>query len=167
MTENVRRILVPVDFSGQSERATQYACDLAAHLGAGIELLHVVDDPFLSTLWGPGIDGGKSVEPLDRRVAHASSKLIEVAAVARQHRVPVQFVILEGTPARMIARHAAAFGFDLIVMGTHGRRGLAHLIHGSVAEKVRRTACCPVLTLKPEDSTDRMVHDIEFAQVVV
>lgn len=167
MTENVRRILVPVDFSGQSDQATQYACDLAVHLGAGIELLHVVDDPFLSKLWGAVIDAGGSVEALDRRVAHASSKLIDVAAVARRHRVPVQFVILEGTPARMIAKHAAAFGVDLIVMGTHGRRGLARLIHGSVAGQVRRTAGCPVLTLKPEPSTHRMVHDIEFAQVVV
>jgi nucleotide-binding universal stress UspA family protein len=165
MTENMRRILVPVDFSVQSEQATRYACDLAEHVGAGIELLHVVDDPFLSTPWRLDTDSGGSAEPLDRRVTDASSKLMDVAAAARRRRVPVRFVILEGRPARMIAQHAAACGFDLIVMGTHRRRGLAHLIRGSVSEQVRRTARCPVLTLTPETATNRAVRDIALAGV--
>ncbi len=167
MTENVRRILVPVDFSARSEQAMRYACDLAVDVGGRIELLHVIHDPRLSKPWGLDTDSGGAAEPLDRRVADASSKLMDVAAVARRHRVPVQFVILAGTPARMIAKHATACGFDLIVMGTHGRRGLDHLIHGSVSEQVRRTACCPVLTLKPSAARDKGFHDIALARVAV
>ena len=167
MSDIVRRILVPIDFSAHSQRVTQYACELAARLGARVELLHVVDDPLLSRALGPDLYPDGSAETGEQLVANASTKLREAAIAARRHGAPVQFVVLQGNPARMIVKQASAYDCDVIVMGTHARTGLAHLVFGSVAERVRRSAGCPVLTLNPVAGTHSLVHDLELASVAV
>ena len=167
MSDIVRRILVPVDFSVHSQHVTRYACELAARLGARVELLHVVDDPFLARALGPELYPGGSAETAEQLVADASTKLREAAIAARRHGAPVQFVVLRGNPARMIVKQASACDCDVIVMGTHARTGVAHLILGSVAERVRRSAACPVLTLNSVAGQHPDVHDLELASVTV
>jgi nucleotide-binding universal stress UspA family protein len=142
----IARILVPTDFSPASDLALQYAIDLADRLRCRIDLLHVVDDVTIPTLY-PGSD--VEVPALREQVmSEASAQLTKVldrcVAAGVMTTAHVQF----GTPARVIADTAENRGTDLIVMGTHGRGAIAHLLVGSVAERVVRIAPCAVLTVR-------------------
>ena len=165
MTDTIRRILVPVDFSAHSERATQYACELAARVGARVELLHVVDDPFLSNAWSPEIFLAAPVQILDELVADASIRLSAYTSTAECRTVALHSVVLRGQAAPMIVAHAASCDVDLIVMGTHGRTGLSHFLLGSVTERVLRTATCPVLTIKLPGEPKPSATEPAFAHV--
>jgi universal stress protein A len=143
----ITRILVPVDFSTHADRAFGYALTLARSFDASVELLHVVEDPFAGGGWGSevylsDIDGLRA-----RAIEQASVRLEECRAALLAQDVPVATTVRMGRPAQTIVEHAKAIGADLIVMGTRGRTGLAHMIAGSVAERVVRTALCPVLTV--------------------
>jgi nucleotide-binding universal stress UspA family protein len=153
----ITRILVPVDFSDHADRALGYALTLAKSFGACVELLHVVEDPFAAGGWGsevyiPDLDG------LRRRAIEDASKQLDACRSAiLGEGVPVVATVLMGAVAQTIVEYATADAANLIVMGTHGRTGLAHLILGSVAERVVRKAPCPVLTVGTSDVT-RDVH---------
>jgi nucleotide-binding universal stress UspA family protein len=148
MTQAISRILVPVDFSAHSEDALRYAVSLAGRLGASLELLHVVEDPFLSGAWSSELYLPNGAELLDSIVSDAKRRLSDLKDLIVQGRVPASTVVLKGPPAPTIIDHAKDGQFDLVVMGTHGRTGLAHLFMGSVAEAVARRAPCPVLTIR-------------------
>ena len=166
MSQIIRRILVPVDFSEHSDRATWYACELAACVGARVELLHVVEDPFVSGAWSPGVYLGPSAEILEGILTDAQNRLERAASAAASSGLRPHVVVLRGHPAQSIVEYAKACDADLIVMGTHGRTGIAHLLLGSVAERTLRTAACPVLTTKLTPATTRVVDDVEHASVV-
>ena len=155
MTEIIRRILVPIDFSEQSERAMRYAAHFAHKLGARIELLHVVEDPFLSGAWSTEVYLLNPAQVLDQLVLDARKRLSDCARRLAAEGVHTQAAVLTGPPARMIVEHASTGEFDLIVMGTHGRTGLSHVFLGSVAERVLRVAPCAVLTVKSGIATAR------------
>jgi nucleotide-binding universal stress UspA family protein len=143
----ITRILVPVDFSAHANRAIDYAVMLARSSHATVELLHVVEDPFAEGGWGsevivPDIDGLR-----ERAIADASVRLDECRAALLPQELPVSASVRMGRPAQTIVEFAETVHADLIVMGTRGRTGLAHVIAGSVAERVVRTAHCPVLTV--------------------
>jgi nucleotide-binding universal stress UspA family protein len=142
----IRKILVPVDFSTASDHAAHYAVALARQLGAAIELIHVWEIPVYTF-----IDGAVMVGPetITRVTGDLQTKLDQLAARHRDHDVTITAHLLEGVPEREIGAHAATAGFDLIVMGTHGRGGLARMILGSVAERVVRTSTVPVLAVPP------------------
>jgi len=150
MTQSISRILVPVDFSTHSDQALRYAASLARRLGASLELLHVVEDPFMAGAWSSEVYFPNVTELLDSMIADARRRLSDLKDVVAPERVPISTVVLKGRPAPAILEHAKGGHFDLVVMGTHGRTGLAHLFMGSVAEAVVRRAPCPVLTLRPE-----------------
>jgi universal stress protein A len=147
MPTSITRILVPMDFSPHALHAMDYAAGLAAHLGAAIELFHVVEDPVLSNasaeIYVPNLE-----ELRDSLIDDAGRRLAKCKAAIRGRGVPVMTTIRLGRPAYTIVEYATAARPSLIVMGTHGRTGLAHLLMGSVAERVIRTAPCPVLTLR-------------------
>lgn len=136
----IRRILQPTDFSEWSEVAFRLATALARDYGASLIVLHVASNPAMVMADGiipPAVDDAKDSlrEELQRiQTPDTSVHLI--------HRLE------EGNPASEILRVAQAVGADLIVMGTHGRRGLKRLLMGSVAEQVVRNSPCPVLTVK-------------------
>ena len=157
MTEAITRILVPVDFSAHSERALRYATTLANRFNATMEVLHVVEDPFVSGAWSPEAVAPNIPELLDDLVAAARGKLDEMkaAAIAKgaRFKTTVLTTVVSGRPADSITDYAQTERFDLIVMGTHGRTGLSHVLLGSVAERVVRTAPCPVMTVR--DTTPR------------
>lgn len=146
MPPRINTILVPVDFSAGSVAAVEWAQALAGAFGAKIVLLSVIDVSVSAIMGGPG---GVMVPPppeslLDQMREEARTEMAEVAA-----RVPgATTVIREGTPRHEILEVAADVKADLIVMGTHGRTGLAHLLFGSVAEHVVRHSEVPVFTIR-------------------
>ena len=144
----IARILVPTDFSAASDAALTYARSLARQFGASINLVHVFEDPFTS---GAFIGDGTVTMPLDLRESLERLATEQLAARHAEHLgvLPLSSTdLLTGPTAKRIVEHAEKTRADLIVMGTHGRSGLSHLLLGSVAEKVVRDAPCSVLTVR-------------------
>jgi nucleotide-binding universal stress UspA family protein len=138
-----RTILVPVDFSACSETALDYAVDLAAKLDAKVYILNVIGIP------APGVhELGAALPPaLIESIAHDCEAALQKLGEARRPKAQIADTLLRTGDARDVIIHIAGdIGADLIVMGTHGRRGRALL--GSVAESVVRTSPCPVLTIR-------------------
>jgi nucleotide-binding universal stress UspA family protein len=149
MTESINRILVPVDFSAHSDRALRYAAKLAGQVGASVELLHVVENinyGAFSEVYVPNMP-----DLMQELVNDGVQRLTSLKATLFPHGADVETAVFVGHPASAIVDHARAGGFDLIVMGTHGRTGLSHMFMGSVAERVVRTAPCAVLTVRGAD----------------
>jgi universal stress protein A len=137
---SVRTILHPTDFSEQSEMAFRMACALARDYNARLVFLHVVAPPVI--VFGEGV---LPIDPTDYRRG-ADEGLAQLAA--RAAWAETESRLAEGDPVTEILASARDCQADLIVMGTHGRTALAHLLMGSIAEKVVRRASCPVLTVK-------------------
>lgn len=133
-----KHILVPIDFSPGAQLALDYACALAGKLGAVVHLV---------TALGPAGElplSAKIVEELVRENARALEEL-----AARCDRVAFGAPIVEAAdPRDLILAAVSRVDADLIVMGTHGRRGLSRLLLGSVAEDILRRAPCPVLAVR-------------------
>jgi universal stress protein A len=152
-------ILVPTDFSEPSEAALDYALALAATHGSRLHLLHVVDASFVT---GPVSAEIFVVETPAEQAAlfdDAKAKLAHRAARCTSGKITTE--VITGTSARTIICYARARSIDLIVMGTHGRSGMAHLFMGSVAEKVVRDAPCPVLTVRQAPSGLRQAEFLD------
>src|SRR5262245_31264863 len=135
----IRTILHPTDYSERSEIAFQLACSLARDHHARVIALHVMP-PLLQ---GEDVVRYPSGDDSERRWRE---QLLQTQFPGSHVRVEYQ--VVEGEPATEIVRMAGELNCDLIVMGTHGRTGLRRLLMGSVAEKVLRTAPCPVLTVR-------------------
>jgi nucleotide-binding universal stress UspA family protein len=148
----LRTILVPVDFSDCSRQALEYAAHTAGHFGASLTLLHVVEP----VSYGLDFTLASSQQGPEMR-AQLEARLAELAATLSAQWLTTDAVIRGGTPASSILDLARQRSYDLIIMGTHGRRGLSHLACGSVAEAVLRHASCPVLTVKGSPSTTTQV----------
>jgi nucleotide-binding universal stress UspA family protein len=136
----IHTILHPTDFSTQSAYALRLACSLARDYGARLVVLHVFEEPAVAygegVMLPPAVD---FVEESREQLRHLPIPADDVRAERRFER---------GDAVDQILRVAGDMQADLIVMGTHGRTGLARLLMGSVAERVVRNAPCPVLTLK-------------------
>jgi nucleotide-binding universal stress UspA family protein len=137
----IRTILHPTDFTAHANYAFQMACALARDYGAKIVVLHVYPTPVL-----PVVDGSVFPVPLEVPRVKLLAELKEIKPL--DPTIAVERALVEGDPAFEIVRAQEKFDADLIVMGTHGRGGLARLIMGSVAENVTRKAKCPVLTVR-------------------
>jgi nucleotide-binding universal stress UspA family protein len=138
-----RNILVALDFSEGSSNALGAAIALAEAAGASIELLYVDQLPLeeLPLVFGYfDLEEGGYYAWVQREMAKRAGR-VQAAGI------PCRATQIEGRPAAEIVRHAAEIGADMIVIGTHGRTGLAHAVLGSVAERVVRQAACPVLTV--------------------
>ena len=148
---DVRQILAPTDFSEFSKQAVESAYALAQTFGAKLLLLSVVELPsFPVEGLAPSTRGAMLLEDLQRQ---AGLDLAQVLQETPDPKVEVTRQVVAGTPYRQIVEVAEAEHVDLIVMATHGRTGLSHLVMGSVAERVVRTAPCPVLTIRPTAAT--------------
>ena len=148
MTIRIQKILLPTDFSTLSAVATKYACELAEKFDAELHLLHTLEIHSSTT---PAFEMGL-VLPTYMRESKAAAEQSLAAVLDPQWskgRKVIQAVV-EGSPIAEIIRYARTQDIDLIVLATHGRTGLSHVIMGSVAESVVRTAPCPVLTMRPE-----------------
>jgi universal stress protein A len=142
----IHRVLVPTDLSDDAERAFEYGAELAALYRAPLLLVHVYATPLLYSTEEPIL--AAPPPDIDDVRATLDSSLQALAARARTLGVPdVSIAVTGGDAWREIVRVAKERDCDLIVMGTHGRTGLSHLVLGSVAEKVVQHASCPVLTI--------------------
>ena len=136
------RILVPTDFGPASEAALTYGRELAHRFDSALHLIHVTENPFLRA----GVADRRSLE--DTAARWLQERLTE----ADRRKGAVAVVEQSDEPAKEILRYAKSTKIDLIVMGTHGRTGLARLALGSVAEAVVRAAPCPVLTMHASEA---------------
>lgn len=144
----VKRILVPCDFSRFSDAAVKQAADLAIAAKAELHLLHILSDP-------PFV--GRT-EPVAERQRHAREQLDQQLRPRAVVELQVEKAVVTGTPHREICRYAREHDIELIVMGTHGRAGLAHVALGSVAEKVVAAAHCQVLVVRHSDQDDNLTQ---------
>lgn len=146
MAAFVRRILVPTDFSDGAKRALDLATKYAKLLRAAIDLLHVQPIPAFTPV--PSIPGALPLPlPVPEDAQGIRESLAALAAGVRESGIECQTGTGEGNPGDEIVDYATRIGADLIVMGTHGRGGLSRMLLGSVAEKVLRATCCPVLVV--------------------
>lgn len=146
-----QKIVAPTDFSPAAVLALDAAAVLARQFGASITLLYVYDPSLLSPLYAvPGAGAVIDVVTLSPDFEANVRKEMEQLRHDRLSGVTrVDFAVVRHTsPAEAICEHAEKAGADLIVLSTHGRTGLAHMLIGSVAERVVRHAPCPVLTLR-------------------
>ncbi|MDQ3366020.1 MAG: universal stress protein [Myxococcota bacterium] len=140
-----KNILVPTDLSPGAEEALDYACELATQLGAQIHLVNVIGIPALGL---PELGVALTSTVIDSLIAD-NQKALDALANSKCGRANIGQVLLKTGDARdVINQTALEVGADLIVMGTHGRRGVTRALLGSVAETVVRSAPCPVLTVR-------------------
>ena len=135
----VKKILVPIDFGEASDAALVYGRNLANAFGADLHVMHVAENLFLRPMANnpQAIEAG-TANRLAERLTEDDRQTLRAVPVLRK----------SDAPAEEIVRYAQEESIGLIVMGTHGRVNMAHLLVGSVAEKVVRTAPCPVLTVR-------------------
>lgn len=142
MAPLIRRILVATDVSATSDYGLEYAHLIARPLGASVHLLHVLVDPLLPEGLVADAYVGESPSQRTTAIAKAQGHLRERSVGMTTTQV------LVGQDVETIVAFTMRAAIDLLVMGTHGRTGVAHLLMGSVAERVVRAAPCPVLTVR-------------------
>lgn len=138
-----KNILVPTDFGDASARAEDVACELASRFGAKLTLMHVWTVP--TPAYAEAI-----TLPLDQLESAAREALAEEANRVRAKAPELATILTPGLPWRNIVEAVEERGFDLVVIGTHGRHGVPRFFLGSVAEKVVRASPVPVLTVHAE-----------------
>ena len=151
--QKLSKILVPVDFSACSRSALEHAAVLAKSFGATIDLLYVWEAPaFVAPEAMIGAAG--TTQTLAQLASdQAQQAMKDFAKQARDDGIQIANTRVEqGDPARTIVELAEQEGYDLVAMGTHGRSGFAHLLLGSVAEKVVRRSPRPVLTVRTPEA---------------
>jgi nucleotide-binding universal stress UspA family protein len=147
------KILAPTDFSDDSNLALKYAIELAQKFSAEVILVHV-DQPLAPVMvseLNPGLDFGTMNRIAEEQRMLALRELDRTTERVRESGIKTRSLMRVGAPFLEIINMAQSEGADLIVMGTHGRTGLSHVLMGSVAERVVNKAPCPVLTIRHPD----------------
>jgi nucleotide-binding universal stress UspA family protein len=139
----IRTILLASDLSQASTAAESLAFELASSLGSSVLLVSVIDPRGLS------MPGGGFRQRVDQARAAREAAAQAIVDRGRREGVPIRCLIWEGDPGESIVEAAEAEGVDLIVVGSHGRRGIDRFFMGSVSERVVRTASVPVLVARP------------------
>jgi nucleotide-binding universal stress UspA family protein len=147
-----KTILVPTDLSEGAEQALDYACELAKTLGATIHLVNVIGIPALGV---PELGLAMTSTVIDQIMIDNQTALEKLAEAKRCSAQIGQVMLKTGDAKDMINQTAKEIGADLIVMSTHGRRGIKRALLGSVTETVVRSAPCPVLTVRVHDHAHR------------
>lgn len=151
MTLDFKRLLVPLDFSAGSVRALDYAYALAMKFDASLHLVHVCEVPSMMTA---SMDAyAIAYTDWSQRLGEEAERELEKLR-PRLAGLKVSTEVLFGNPSRAIITAAATNDADLIVMGTHGHGPVMHVVMGNVAERVVRTAECPVLTVREPHDKD-------------
>jgi nucleotide-binding universal stress UspA family protein len=160
------RLLVPTDFSSCSDAAFGCAQRIAAKMRGSVCLLHVIEHPPAGVTFGSESCAPASLQARQDQAENARVELGRRMLADSRSRIAITGDFVFGASAAMISAYAADHAFDMIVMGTHGRSGIAHLLMGSVAETVIRTARCPVLTVKSRHATQvRAANAAAYAAV--
>lgn len=142
--EDVKRILIPIDGSNYSMRAAQLGIGLAKVLSAEIHVIYVIDTVILEA-----ISEVEEKVVVEKELKDNAERYVNyVSKLAQQEGLSVNSVIVKGQPHDQIVNLAKSQGINLIIMGTHGQRGAARILLGSVAERVIEYAPCPVLVVQ-------------------
>jgi universal stress protein A len=147
MAATITHILIPTDFSDTADAALDYGKMLAVKFGASVHLVHVFSDPYVLAAYAPDVYSEVPAVLREEALREVDNELRKRRDEG-DHSVPIVTATATGLTAKELVRYATEHEIDLIVMGTHGRHGIAHLLLGSVAEHVVRTAPCPVLTVR-------------------
>jgi nucleotide-binding universal stress UspA family protein len=150
---NISKILVATDFSDDSNYALSYAVEMAQRFSAELIVLHV-DQPLAPVMvseLNPGLDLGAMNRIAEEQRLLALREVDKTVDRLREKQLKVRGLLRVGAPFLEIVITAQNENVDLIVIGTHGRSGLAHVLMGSVAERVVRKTHCPVLTVRHPD----------------
>jgi nucleotide-binding universal stress UspA family protein len=161
MARTITHILVPTDFSPPSDAALACARDLADKYNARLSLLHVLTSPDATGYWTPEVYVPARLEARERLTGEAKHRAESALTPEERNRYDVIVQVRARSVADDILDFAREHDVDLIVMGTHGRRGLTHLLLGSVAEHVLRQAPCPVVTTRAQSEAEAIAG--EFA----
>jgi nucleotide-binding universal stress UspA family protein len=143
----LKSVLVPTDFSDASEAALLYAKAFARAFGASLHVLHVVQEPF-SQPWAVEAHGFALATMQEDWMREAKGRVQTILTPDERSTYKAQLMTVLGHPVVEILEYAGSNAIDLIVMGTHGRGPLGHMLMGSVAERIVRKAPCPVLTVR-------------------
>jgi nucleotide-binding universal stress UspA family protein len=143
----LKNVLVPTDFSETSDSALRYGKALAAAFGATLHVVHIVEEPY-GQPWAVEAYGFSLAALQDEWIKDAQSRLADSLTADEKAALHAVTTTVLGHPVMEILRYAKDNAVDLIVMGTHGRGPLGHVVLGSVAERVVRKAPCPVLTVR-------------------
>ncbi|MBN1295305.1 universal stress protein [bacterium] len=138
----IHSILCPTDFSESAQYALATAIMLARRFHASIDLIHVIE---------PSAYESDRIAAGEKTYHDVIRERLDDLVASMKYEGALSSTVVSGIPYMEITRRAAETGADIIVIGTHGRTGIRHLLIGSVAEKVVRTATCPVLTVRHPD----------------
>ncbi len=144
---NLKKILCPIDHSDCSKEALRYAVSFALKDKAKLYLLHVVD----IRSFNESIDAMSKQIPDEETLELLKTKLIDCIPVEIREEMDVEALVVQGIPFAEIISIAKSNDIDMIVIGSHGRTGIVHMMMGSVSEKVVRKAPCPVLAVRKSD----------------
>lgn len=145
--KEIKKILVPIDFSENSTKLLQHAVDMAGKSGASIVVMYVVEG--IDKYAGLSVPHISLAEVEKELVQSAKNKMERFLEENLDPSVAHEAIVLNGDIAEEINNFAANEGVDMIIMGTHGYKGLEKVLFGSVAERIVKTAPCPVLTCNP------------------
>jgi universal stress protein A len=143
----LKTVLVPTDFSQASESALRYGKAMAEAFGSSLHVVHVMED-LLAHAWAAEVYVSSMPQLRDEIERESRQRLVALLTEEERKAFRAETALLAGNPFIEIIRYAKANSVDLIVMGTHGRGPIAHMLLGSVAEKVVRKSPCPVLTVR-------------------
>jgi nucleotide-binding universal stress UspA family protein len=158
----ITRVLCPVDFSDPSLRALHHAAAVAAWYHAALDVLHVVPEPLPPALPLMMVGLRPAAEDAKAVAARALDTFLARAGLAS----PPRAVVRDGPAVEAIVGYAAEIGADLLVMGSHGREGLGHLLFGSTAERVLHKAPCPVLVVPLHAEEPSAADRVRFTQIL-
>lgn len=142
----IKKILFPTDFSEGASNALPYAVEIAKKYGARLYMLHIIYD--IATASGWYVPHASFDEMYKELEAGAKKELERFGLEQRRDLKDIEYTIMRGIPYEEILKFAKEKGIDLIVIGTHGRKGIDRMLFGSTAERVVRNAECPVLTVR-------------------
>lgn len=145
----IQKILVPIDFTEHSEKTLRYGVRLAEMMNASLILFHVFELPEYAR--APAKDYSLSYEEqkqFEMAIDLRGKRLHKIARAIEESGIPVTISSCTGTPREQIIKLAKDLEIDLIVIGSHGNRGLAHFFLGSTAERVVGLASCPVMVVR-------------------
>lgn len=144
---DITKILIPTDGSDCSMRAAEYGVEIARRLGAKITVVYVIDTVVLDEEYAFFKEDER--EEIERKLKQAGQRYIDyVHGLAEKEGVKADFLLAKGIPFEQVVHLAEESNIDLIVMGSHGRRGTERILIGSVAERVIEYSSCPVLVVK-------------------
>jgi len=159
--KKIQRILVPTDFSEFSLAGMEYVISLSVLYDAQIYLLNVIDHEPTLTFHTVDLHSETLLRDNTKKAEAYLGAIIDRKFQNMQNIIPM---VRHGDPARTIVKVAKEENVDLIIMATHGRTGVAHVLLGSVAEKVVRQSSIPVLTVKPEEVSESVLKEEDLEE---